>query len=140
MSSLTPDQARAQLAEAADRVELSRSDSRVGATFTATLAVLIAATLATVTFWRDDPVGLVASMGVYAVVLALLLWWHRSRLRVIDRKWGGRYALGFGLTMVLYSVGILWEAFAFPGWAVFAPYCVLVAVPGLVAARRMLRP
>lgn len=43
------------------------------------------------------------------------------------------------MTMALYTAGIFWESFAFPGWAIFAPFCVLVAVPGVVAAVRMLR-
>lgn len=139
MSSLTPEQAREQLDEATDRAALSRTDARIGAAFTGGLAVLIAATLASVTVWRDNPVGVSVSMSVFAVTLALLLWWHGSRFRISDRKWTRRYALGFGLTIALYSAGIFWESFAFPGWAVFAPYCGLVAIPGIVAAIRMLR-
>lgn len=139
MSPLTPEEARKQLDEAAGRVELSQTDARVGAAYTGGLAMLIALALATVTLLRDNPVGVVLAMGAYAVALAMLLWWHRSRFRISDRKWAGRYALGFGLTIALYTAGIFWETTAFPGWAVFAPYCVLVATPGLVAAVRMSR-
>lgn len=140
MSSLTPEQAKQRLAEADDRARLARTDARVGAAFTGGLAVLIASTLVVVTLLRDNPVGIVAAMGAYGVVLAVLILWHRGRFRISDRKWAARYAVGFGLTMVLYSGGIFWETMAFPGWAVFAPYCLLVAAPGLVAAFRMLRP
>lgn len=139
MNSLSPEQARQQLDEAAQRAQLSRIDAAVGAAFTGGVAVLVAATLAAVTAWRESPVGIGISMGIYAVALALLLWWHTSRFRISDRRWRQRYLLGFGLTMTLYSGGIFWESFAFPGWVIFAPYCVLVAVPGVAAAVRMLR-
>lgn len=139
VSQYTSEQARKQLAEAADRVRVSRTDSRVGAAFTGGLAVLIALTLATVTLLRDNPVGVAVTMGAYAVALAMLLWWHRETFRISDRKWTRRDALGFGLTIALYTAGIFWESAAFPGWAIFAPYCILVSVPGIVAAVRMLR-
>lgn len=139
MSQHTPEQARKQLDEAADRIKVSRTDSRVGAGFTGGLAILIALTLATVTLLRDNQIALAVTMAAYAVALTMLLWWHRTKFRISDRKWTRRYALGFGLTITLYTAGILWEATAFPGWAVFAPYCALVAAPGLVAAARMLR-
>ncbi len=139
MNSLSPEQARQQLDEAAQRARLSRTDAAVGAAFTGGVAVLVAATLAAVTLWRERPVGIVVSMGIFAVALALLLWWHTSRFRISDRRWARRYLLGFGLTMALYTVGIFWESFAFPGWAVFAPFCVLVALPGVAAGMRMLR-
>lgn len=139
MNSLSPEQANQQLDEAATRARLSRTDAAVGATFTGGIAVLVAATLAAVTLWRGSPVGIGISMGVYTIALALLLWWHSSKFRISDRHWRRRYLLGFGLTMALYTAGILWEALAFPGWAILAPYCVLVAVPGVAAAVRMLR-
>lgn len=139
MNYLSPEQARQKLDEAAQRAQLSRIDAAVGAAFTGGVAVLVAATLAAVTAWRESPVGIGISMGIYAVALALLLWWHTSRFRISDRRWRQRYLLGFGLTMTLYSGGIFWESFAFPGWVIFAPYCVLVAVPGVAAAVRMLR-
>ncbi len=139
MNAVSPEQARQQLDEAADRAQLSRTDAVVGAAFTGGVALLVAATLAAVTFWRGNPVGFGISMGIYAVVLALLLWWHTNKFRISDRRWRRRYLVGFGLTMVLYTAGIFWGSFAFPGWAIFGPYCVLVAVPGVVAAARMLR-
>ncbi len=139
MNALSPEQARQQLDEAADRAELSRTDAAVGALTTGGIALLVAATLAAVTFFRGSPVGFGISMGVYVVALALLMWWFIKRFRISDRRWLRRYFWGFGLTMLLYLAGILWESFAFPGWAIFAPYCVLVAVPGVVAALRMLR-
>lgn len=139
MSEISPDQARQQLGEAADRAELPRTDAAVGAAYTGGIAVVVAATLAAVTHWRESPAGVAISMGIFAVALALLVGWHARRFRIADRRWRRRYLLGFGLTMALYTAGIFWEAFAFPGWAVFAPFCVLVAVPGVVAAVRMLR-
>ncbi len=139
MNALSPEQARQQLDEATDRAQLSRTDAFIGAAFTGGVALLIAATLAAVTLWRDNPVGFGISMGIYAVVLALLIWWHAKKVRISDRRWRHRYYWGFGLTISLYTVGIFWESFAFPGWAIFGPYCVLVAVPGVVAAARMLR-
>ncbi len=139
MSSLSPDQARRQLDEADQRSQLSKTDTTVGAAFTGGIAVLVAVTLTVVTLWRDSSLGLIIGMGAFAVTLALLLGWHASKVRVAPRGWGRRYLLGFGATMVLYTVGIFWEAFAFPGWGVFAPYCVLVALPGLAAAVQMRR-
>lgn len=139
MNSLSPEQARQQLDEADQRARLSRTDAAVGATLTGGIAILIAATLAAVTFWRGHPVGIVVSMGVFAVAVALLMGWHTSRSRISERRWARRYLLGFGLTMVLYAGGIFWESFAFPGWVVFAPFCVLVAVPGVAAGMRMMR-
>lgn len=139
MSSLSPEQARQQLDEADQRSRVARTDAGAGAAYTGGLAVLVAVTLAAVTFWRANPLGVVVGMGVYAVALALLVGWHSRRVRVAGRGWGRRYLLGFGSTMVLYAVGIFWEAFAFPGWAVFGPYCVLVAVPGVAAAVQMQR-
>lgn len=139
MTALSPEQARQQLGEATDRAQLARSHAAVGAGFTGGVAIVVAATLAAVTVWRGSPVGLAISMGIYAVALALLGWWYVRNFRISDRRWRQRYLWGFGLTMLLYTVGIFWVSFAFPGWAIFAPYCVLVAVPGLVAAVRMLR-
>lgn len=139
MNSLSPAEARRQLDEAADRADLSRTDAAVGAAFTGGVAFLVAATLAAVTLWRESPVAIGISMGLCAAALTVLLWWQASRFRISDRRWRRRYLLGFGLTMALYTAGILWESFAFPGWGIFAPYCVLVAVPGMVAAVRMLR-
>ncbi|MGV8846671.1 hypothetical protein [Tessaracoccus sp.] len=107
--------------------------------FSGGTAVLVAATLTSVTIWRENPVGFAISMVVYAAALSLLVWWQTSRFRISDRHWRRRYLVGFGLTMALYTAGIFWQSFAFPGWAIFAPFCVLVAVPGLVAAFRMLR-
>lgn len=139
MNSLSPEQARQQLDEADQRARLSRTDAAVGAALTSGVAILIAVTLAAVTFLRERPVGIGVSMGIFAVALAVLLRWHTNRFRISDRRWARRYLLGFGLTMALYTVGIFWESFAFPGWAVFAPFCLLVAVPGVMAAIKMLR-
>lgn len=134
----TPDEARQQLDELAARAVPSRRDTSIGALFTGGLSVVIAATLTAVTFWRGNPVALATSMGIYALSLALLMGWLSTR-RVTDRSWAKRYLWGFGATMLLYTIGILWGSFAFPGWAIFAPYCVLVAIPGVIAAVKMLK-
>lgn len=139
MSSLSPDQARQQLDEADQRSQLAQTETTASAAFTGGVAVLVAVTLTAVTLWRDNSLGLIIGMGVFAVTLALLLGWHARTVRVAPRGWGRRYLLGFGSTMVLYTAGIFWEAFAFPGWGIFAPYCVLVALPGLAAAAQMRR-
>lgn len=57
MNSLSLEQARQQLDEAVERARLSRTDGPVGAAFTGGIAVLIAATLAAVTAWRESPVA-----------------------------------------------------------------------------------
>ncbi len=138
MNTPSPEQARQQLGEAATRAKPSRRDAAIGAAVTGGLSLIIAATLTAVTFWRGNPVALATSMGIYALSIALLMWWL-SRRRVTDRGWARRYLWGFGSTMVLYSVGIVWQSLAFPGWAIFAPFCLLVAVPGVVAAGKMLK-
>lgn len=139
MNSLSPEQARQQLDEADQRARLSRTDAAVGAALTGGVAILVAATLTAVTFWRERPVGIVVSMGIFAVAVALLMGWYTSRSRISEQSWARRYLLGFGMTMALYTGGIFWESFAFPGWVVFVPFCVLVAVPGVAAGMRMLR-
>lgn len=139
MNSLSPQQARQQLDEAAERAQLGHSDARVGALLTGGLSIVIAATLTAATRWRHSPVGLSLSLGFFLAAMGAMLGVYSMKVKVTDRRWQSRYLLGFGLTMVLYTGGIFWEAFAFPGWAIFAPYCVLVAVPGIVAAFRMLR-
>lgn len=139
VTAMNPDQARAQLTEADTRGRLARTDAPVGARFTALLGVLVAAILVLVTLLRGSAVGVGVSMACYAAVLGGLIGWQRKRFRVAPRGWRRRYAWGFGLTMVLYTGGIFWEAFAFPGWSLFAPYCVLVAIPSLIAATVMVR-
>ena len=135
----TPDQAHAQLAEAGTRAKSVHTDAGVGARYTAVLGVVIAALLTVVALLRGNPIGLAISVGGYVAVLGALVGWQQKRFRVAPRGWGRRYLWGFGLTMALYSGGIFWESLAFPGWGLFAPYCVLVAVPSLIAAATMSR-
>ena len=134
----TADQARAQLDEAAARGRQARTDAPVGARYTALLGVLVAVLLAVVALVPNG-VGLAVTMCCFTAVLGALIGWQQQRFRIASRGWGRRYGWGFGLTMVLYSGGIFWQAFSFPGWLVFAPYCVLVCVPSLVAAVGMVR-
>ncbi len=138
MSTPTPDQARQQLDEATTRATPSRRDTTIGAAVTGVLSMVVAATLTAVTFWRGNLLALAISMGIYGLAIALLMWWL-SRRRVSDRGWAKRYIWGFGVTMLLFLAGIRWMSFAFPGWAIFAPFCVLVATPGVIAAVRMLK-
>ncbi len=138
MNTPTPERARQQLSEAGARIKPSERDTAIGAMVTGGLSIVIAATLTAVTFWRESPVALAVSMGLYVLLIAVLMAWN-SRRRVNDRGWIRRYVWGFGTTMALYMVGIFWESFAFPGWAIFAPFCVLVAAPGIVAAVRMMK-
>lgn len=135
----TPEQAREQLDEAAARATPSPRDTAIGAAVTGGLSIVIAALLAAVTFWRGSPLSLPISLGIYGLAIALLMGWL-SRRRVTDRGWARRYGWGFGMTMALYMLGIFWQALAFPGWATFAPFCVLVALPGIVAAALMRKP
>lgn len=139
LTAMTPDQAQAQLNEASTRGKLARTDSGVGARYTAVLGVVIAALLTVVALLRGNPVGLAVSIGGYMAVIGALVGWERRRFRVAPRGWGRRYLWGFGVTMALYTGGIFWESLAFPGWGLFAPYCVLVAVPSLIAATVMVR-
>ena len=83
MDPITPEEAREQLMEATDRAAVSRSDAAIGATLTGGLGVLLAATLTAVTLWRGNAVGLIVSMGVYMVALALLMWWQFSRYPLV---------------------------------------------------------
>ena len=138
MNHPTPNQARQQLDEATTRGKPSRRDTAIGAAVTGFLSIVIAATLTAVTFWRGNLVALAISMAIYGLAIALLMWWL-SRRRVTDRGWAKRYIWGFGVTMLLYMAGILWMSLAFPGWGIFAPFCVLVAAPGVIAAVRMLK-
>ena len=138
MNTLSPKQAREQLDEATARAELSHSYAPIGATFMGAIAVLTATLLATVTLLRDNPVAVLVSTAMCLIAIGLLIWWLTRKFRISDRSWPRRYYVGFGLTMALYVAGILWGSTS-PSWAIFGPYCVLVAVPGLIAAGRMLR-
>ena len=138
MNQPTANQARQQLDEATTRAKPSRRDAAIGAFATGGISIVVAATLASVTFWRGSPIALIVSMGIYALSIAFLIW-LLSRRRVTDRGWAKRYIWGFGVTMLLYLAGILWQSVAFPGWVIFAPFCVLVAAPGVIAAVRMLK-
>lgn len=138
MSQPSPNQARQQLDEATTRARPSHRDTVIGAAATGVLSVVVAAALTAVTFWRGNLTALAISMVIYVLAIALLVFWM-SRRRVTDRGWVKRYVWGFGVTMLLYFAGIMWQSFAFPGWGIFAPFCVLVAAPGVIAAVRMLK-
>ena len=139
MAALTPDQAQQQLAEATERSKAASTDSRVGVIYTVLLGATVALLLAAIAQWGRGPIGLAISMGVYLLVLGALIWWQATRMRVANRRWGVAYRLGLGLTMTLYVLGIIWTTTSFPGWAIFGPYCALVAVPCVLSAIWMAR-
>lgn len=138
MNQPSANQARQQLDEATTRARPSHRDTVIGAAATGGLSIVVAAALTAVTFSRGNLTALAISMVIYGLSIAILIFWL-TRRRVTDRGWVKRYIWGFGLTMLLYLAGIMWQSFAFPGWGIFAPFCVLVAAPGVIAAVRMLK-
>lgn len=138
MENLSVDEASKRLAEANTRQRVAQTDAATGAAFTSALGILVAATLAAINVWGTG-LGIALSMVAYGIALVALLWWQRSRMRVAERGWARAYGFGFGGTMALYIIGIIWSSSTFPGWAIFAPFCVLVAVPTFVSAVWMLR-
>jgi hypothetical protein len=73
---------------------------------------------------------------IYGAALALLMIWHRRRLVVLGRRFSRPYVRSFTVTIVLYAVGVALLPQRWP-WPVMTVYCVLVAVPMLVASARM---
>jgi integral membrane sensor domain MASE1 len=140
MTSLTPEEARDQLATADTLATTSGADARIGAFTTAGVGVLVALMLAmSKAFAETNTVAFLIGVVVYVLAIGALSIWHARRFRVAIRGWNRRYVSSFVLTMVLYSIGILWFTSGSPSWALFAPYCVLVALPMLVAAGRSAR-
>jgi hypothetical protein len=143
MSQITPEQAREQLDAArtlscATTREASRN-AHVGALTTAGVGCLLAFVLAVSWAFADHDVpAFTLSFVAYAVALVALIRWQRTHQRVFQSGFGRAYATSFAATLVLYGFGVGW-LIHHAGWAIMLPYCVLVAVPMLVAARRLMR-
>jgi hypothetical protein len=140
MPPLTPDEARQQLSEADSLGSSTNADARIGALTTAGVGLLIGVALAiSFAFNHHRPAALALSFAAYGLALTLLMTWHRKHFRVATRGWGRLYTASFLATMLLYVVGIGWVVAGSFSWLVVGPYCLLVAVPMLVAAARMAR-
>jgi peptidoglycan/LPS O-acetylase OafA/YrhL len=140
MTPLTPEEARDQLATADTLATTSGSDARIGAFTTAAVGVLVAAaTVWTRLFTGTNTAAYVIGMLVYATAIITLMRWHGRRFRVADRGWSRRYLASLGLTMALHAIGIGWATSGSPSWTVFAPLCVLIALPMVVMASLMAR-
>jgi hypothetical protein len=140
MMPLTPEEARAQLATAETLAATSRTAARIGAVTTAGVGLLVGGALAlSGLFARTNTVALLIGMGLYTVALIALMVWHSRRVRVADRGWNRRHFSSFVLTMVLYSIGTGWVVSSSPSWVLFGPYCVLVALPMVLASGRTAR-
>ena len=140
MTPLTPEEARDQLAAAETLARTSGKGARIVAFTMAAVGVLVAAALAmSNAFAKTNP--LVASIGfaVYGLAIGALMFWYARHVRVWKEDWGIRYGVSFGLTMALYAIGVAWSSGGSPSWAVLGPYCILVAVPMIVAAIRIPR-
>ena len=135
MTPLTPEEARDQLATADTLATTSGADARIGAFTTAGVGALVALMLAmSKAFAETNTVAFLIGSAVYVLAISALMIWHGRRFRVAIRGWNRRHFSSFVLTMVLYSLGIVWFTSGSPSWGLFAPYCVLVALPMLVAA------
>jgi len=136
---LTPEQARAHLAAAEQASVVTPADLRVHAAYLASLGVLVATTLAGI-WWAlssgATALFVVVMLAYGAMLFALILVVRRAR--VIPRGFQRANGWGMGLTMGLYAVGVAWFTSRQDdplSAGVFLPYCVLVAIPSLLAAR-----
>ena len=138
MAPLTPEEARDQLTTAEIMARSSGKGARIVAFTMAAVGVLVAAALAmSNAFAKTHP--LIASIGfaVYGLAIGGLMFWYARHVRVWKGDWGIRYGVSFALTMVLYAIGVAWSSGGSPSWAIFAPYCVLAALPMIMAAVRI---
>ncbi len=141
MSQISPEQARNQLDAAQALIctteEAARRNAYVGVITTAGVGVLIAAVLAVSwAFAGHNNLAFALSFAAYGISLGLLIAWQRSHQHVFQRGFGRAYRNAFLVTMVLYAFGIAW-LIRHVGWVIITPYCVLVALPMLIAAARM---
>ncbi len=143
MSQISPEQARERLETAqalsCTTQRAARTTAYVGALTTAGVGVLIGFVLAA--SWAFAPHhgwAFAISFIAYGVALCLLIWWQRTHQRVFERGFSRAYTLSFVATLVLYAFGVAWLIHHASGLVVL-PYCVLVALPMLVAAARLLR-
>ena len=140
MDDITPQQARAQLDEASTTHLGDERDALRAGLGTALIGVAVGGVLAAFALTRGHPVANTLTFAAYGLVLAGAIQWMR-RSRTSPRGHARTYRVGFFATMALYALGIAW-AFGpgespMPPWALFGPYCVLVAAPMLVAGHRI---
>lgn len=139
---MDPDMAREQLDRAGTLARTAAADSRLNAGMSVAVGVLVALVLAgTRAFAGTNAAAFTVVFLAYAVLLTATIVVYKVRLRVSDSAFKRRYVTGLLLTTALYVVGVLWTSAADPkpSWLVFAPFCVLVAAPMVVAAVRMVR-
>jgi hypothetical protein len=140
MTPLTPEEARNQLVAADTLATMTVRGARASAFTTAGVGLLTGLGLVSVrAFGMTNPTALVISMIVYATALTSLMTWHGRYVRVAARGWVLLHFGSFVLTMALWSAGMVWANLASPSWVVFAPFCVLVALPMVLAGSRMAR-
>lgn len=140
MAPMTPEDARSQLKAAEVLATTSDTDARIGASTTAGVGVLVAAaTVLTRLFSGTNTAAYVIGMLIYATAILTLMRWHSGRFRIADRGWNRRYLASLGVTMALHAIGIAWATSGSPSWTVFAPLCMLIALPMVVMARLMAR-
>jgi hypothetical protein len=84
-------------------------------------------------FSPGNRVALIATFAIYGAALALLMIWHRRRLVVLGRRFSRPYLRSFTVTIVLYVVGVALLPQRWP-WPLMTVYCVLVAIPMLIAS------
>jgi peptidoglycan/LPS O-acetylase OafA/YrhL len=140
MTPLTPEEARDQLTTADTLATTSGTAAQTGAFTTAAVGVLVGAVLAvSKAFAGTNLVAFAIGIVAYALAIGGLMFWHQRRFRVASRGWSRRYHASLGFTMALYVIGIGWATTLSPSWKLFAPYCVLTALPMVLAAGRMAR-
>jgi hypothetical protein len=76
---------------------------------------------------------------VYVGALGASISWQYRRAPVLDHRWSLGLVAALGFTLVLCAIGIAWSAVRSPSLVVFAPYCVLVALPMALPALRTAR-
>ena len=141
MTPLTPEEARDQLAAADTLATTSGRDARIGAFTTAGVGVLVGAFLfITTVFVATNPMAFAIGATVYVLALVGLMSWHNRQVQVAKRGWNRRHFASFVFTVALFFIGLTWATIGSPPVAVFAPYCVLVALPMVFAAGRSARP
>jgi|SRR5665647_543437 hypothetical protein len=139
MTPLTPEQARAQLATADILATTSGKEVRIVAISMAGVGVLLAVATALSGLAVTNKAVYVIGMFVYFTAMLTLQIWCARRVRVSARGWSLRYGASAAVSMALCGIGIAWTTNGSPSWALFAPYCVLVALPMVVVASRMAR-
>ena len=143
MSQISPEQAQQQLAAAQVLDCMTRQAARrnayVGVITTAGVGIRLAAVLAI--SWAFAAHNLLAfwlSFAAYAISLTLLIVWQRRHQRVFQRGFGRTYQRSFAVSLVLYGFGVAW-LIRHVNWMIITPYCMIVALPMLIAATRLAR-